>query len=132
MRQRMLEEARTLIGNSYSPYSGFRVAAVLEDTDGEMHTGVNVENGSFGISICAERSALFAAISAGSRSFRRMLIYSPDGAPLPCGACRQALWEFCNSDFILLIADPQGHISSYTLGELLPESFELPLVDADN
>jgi len=121
-----------LIGNSYSPYSGFRVAAVLEDTDGNMHAGVNVENGSLGISICAERSALFAAISAGSRSFLRMLIYSPDGAPLPCGACRQALWEFCDSDFLLLVADAQGHINSYTLGELLPESFELPLVDADN
>ena len=132
MNRELLEEARHLLKHSYSPYSGFRVAAVLEDSDGNLHGGVNVENGSFGISMCAERSALFAAICAGSRSFRRILVHSPDGAPLPCGACRQALWEFCHHDFQILVADQSGHVTTYTLGELLPEAFELPLVDADD
>jgi cytidine deaminase len=132
MSGRLLEEARNLVHRSYSPYSGFRVAAVLEDTDGNLHGGVNVENGSFGVSMCAERAALCAAVSAGSRTFRRILVHSPDGAPLPCGACRQALWEFCTGEFSVLVADPEGAITTYRLKDLLPEAFELPLVDADS
>jgi cytidine deaminase len=132
LSRELLEKARHLLNRSYSPYSGFRVAAVLEDSEGCLHGGVNVENSSYSVSMCAERSALFTAVSAGSRSFRRILVHSPDGAPLPCGACRQTLWEFCSDDFQILVADQFGHITTYTLGDLLPEAFELPLVDADN
>jgi cytidine deaminase len=132
MSRELLEEAKNILDRCYAPYSGFRVAAVLEDSRGHLHGGVNVENSSFGVSMCAERAALFAAVSAGSRSFRRMLVHSPDGAPLPCGACRQALWEFCTEKFQVLIADEAGDITEYTLGDLLPEAFELPLADADH
>ena len=132
MSSQLLNEAKQLIRQSYSPYSGFRVAAVLEDSDGHIHGGVNVENSSYGVSMCAERVALFAAVSAGSRTFRRILVHSPDGAPLPCGACRQALWEFCTAEFRILVSDHEGKLTEYRLGDLLPEAFELPLVDADN
>jgi cytidine deaminase len=132
MSRELLEEARNLVARSYAPYSGFRVAAVLEDSTGHLHGGVNVENSSLGISMCAERAALFAAVAAGSRSFRRLLVHSPDGAPLPCGACRQALWEFCTGKMRILVADEDGRITEYRLEDLLPEAFELPLADADH
>lgn len=132
MTETLLEEARHLISRSYSPYSGFRVAAVIEDSEGVLYGGVNVENGSYGLSMCAERAALHSAVAAGSRKFSRILIHSPDGAPLPCGACRQALWEFCSGDLPVLVADQDFVITEYSLAELLPEPFELPLTDADH
>ena len=121
----MIAEARYLIERCYSPYSRFRVAAVLEDTAGHLHSGVNVENSSYGMTMCAERSAVFAAVSTGARAFRQMVIYSPDGPPLPCGACRQVLWEFCDKDFTITVASEGGPPREFQLGDLLPEAFQL-------
>jgi cytidine deaminase len=121
----MIEEAHHLIGNSYAPYSSFRVAAVLEDSHGHFHGGVNVENSSYGMTMCAERSAVFAAVAGGSRTFRRMVIYSPDGPPVPCGACRQVLWEFCDEDFRITVVSDGVPSREYRLGDLLPEAFQL-------
>jgi len=121
----MTEEARMLIDNAYSPYSSFRVAAVIEDSDGNLHAGVNVENSSYGMTMCAERSAVFAAVASGIRQFRKMVIYSPDGPPLPCGACRQVLWEFCDDDFRITVASDGVPPREFRLGDLLPEAFQL-------
>ena len=121
----MLQEARLLIHRSYAPYSSFRVAAVIEDSRGHLHGGVNVENSSYGMTMCAERSAVFAAVASGSRTFRKMVIYSPDGPPLPCGACRQVLWEFCSKDFKITVASDGIPPREYSLGDLLPEAFQL-------
>lgn len=123
--ENMTNEARHLIRNSYAPYSSFRVAAVLEDTEGHLHGGVNVENSSYGMTMCAERSAVFAAVAASSRTFRRMVIYSPDGPPVPCGACRQVLWEFCDEDFRITVVSDGVPPREYRLGDLLPEAFQL-------
>jgi len=109
---------------SWSPYSRFRVAAVLEDESGALFTGVNVENASYGLTICAERAAVVSAVSAGSRSFRRILVYSPDGEAIPCGACRQVLAEFCGEDFRVIVASPGG-TREYALGDLLPAAFRI-------
>lgn len=121
----MTSEARDLVHNSYSPYSAFRVAAVLEDSEGNIYGGVNVENSSYGMAMCAERSAVFAAVAAGSRRFRKMVIYSPDGPPLPCGACRQVLWEFCDEKFRITVASDGVPSREFRLGDLLPEAFQL-------
>lgn len=121
----LTDEARQLVENSYSPYSTFRVAAVIEDSQGNLHLGVNVENSSYGMTMCAERSAVAAAVASGSRRFRKMVIYSPDGPPLPCGACRQVLWEFCEEGFRITVASDGVPSREFRLGDLLPEAFQL-------
>ena len=110
--------------NAHAPFSGFRVGAALEDSGGRIHTGCNVENSTFGLTICAERAAVFKAISDGARDFRRMVI-AADSATLtpPCGACRQILWEFCRDIEIILI-NPRGGRESLRLKDLFPRPFD--------
>lgn len=121
----MKREAVKLVKHSHCPYSGYRVSAVLEDTEGNIHFGVNVENASYGLTNCAERNAVFKAVSMGIKDFRRLLIYSPDGFAYPCGACRQVLSEFCKADFRITICDSE-RTETLTLGELMPFGFALP------
>ncbi len=131
-RNELLSRAGALIDRCHCPYSGFRVAAVLEDCSGGLHDGVNIENASLGLSICAERVALASAVAAGVREFRRMLVHSPDGSPMPCGACRQVLSEFCGMDFEVLISDGSGETACHRLGDLLPLGFNLQSVPLQN
>ncbi len=121
---RLREIAEKLISSCYCPYSEFHVAAILEDTEDGLHFGVNVENASYGLTICAERSAVFSAISEGIRTFRRILVYSPDGFPIPCGACRQVLAEFCREDFQIIVVGPE-ETRTFTLAQLLPGQFKI-------
>ena len=115
---------------AYSPYSDFCVGAALLCSDGEIFTGVNIENGSYGATICAERSAFCSAISAGKSKFSAIAIVGaergrvPDKICPPCGICRQFMAEFCSADFSVLLYDGQAVIRK-TLGELLPEAFKL-------
>jgi len=119
----LLKLAQKVIANSYSPYSSFKVAAVLFGEEGTI-TGVNVENASFGLTVCAERVAIFKAISEGKRSFEGILVYSPSGMPYPCGACRQVMAEFFPGDFKVIVTD--GHLKErFTLKELFPHNFKL-------
>ncbi|MCK4807584.1 MAG: cytidine deaminase [Candidatus Aegiribacteria sp.] len=120
--EELLAKAKEAVKNSYCPYSKFHVTAVIEDNVGGLHIGVNVENSSYGLTVCAERAAVFSAVSCGKKEFRRILIYSPDGEPLPCGACRQVLAEFCDDDFPVMVATLHS-IKYYTLAELLPHRF---------
>ena len=113
---------------AYAPYSMFRVGAALLADDGRVFQGCNVENASYGLSICAERAAISAAVEAGCRRFRAMAV-AGDGArpPRPCGACLQVMAEFCDDDFIVMMApwnDP-GSVETRTLGQMLPERFNL-------
>ena len=121
----LLNRARELIPNCHCPYSRFRVTAVLEDKTGRLHGGVNVENASLGLSVCAERVALATALACGAKSFRRILVHSPDGFPIPCGACRQVLREFCQEDMEILVSGTGGEMKSFLLGNLLPCGFSL-------
>src|SRR5712671_3491242 len=93
---------------AHAPYSQFRVGAALEDSDGRVHTGCNIENATYGLTLCAERVAVFKALSEGSRNFRRIAIAADtDTLTPPCGACRQILWEFCGNLEVILV-NPRG------------------------
>ena len=120
----LMEQARAARGRAYAPYSGFSVGAALRDADGRIHTGVNVENASYGLTICAERAAVFRAVAEGARSFRAIAIAGPeDDAPCPpCGACRQVLHELAPS-IDVIVAGPDGSFTTLSLGQLLPNAF---------
>ena len=108
---------------AYSPYSKFRVGAALEAEDGSVFTGCNVENASFSPTICAERSAMAAAVSAGKRKFRRIVITSDAPDPIsPCGLCRQFMAEFGTALTVISVG-AKGGSKSWTLAELLPAAF---------
>jgi cytidine deaminase len=118
----LLEAARKARARAYAPYSKFAVGAALDLEDGTIVTGSNVENVSLGLSICAERAAVFAAVSSGMRGIRSIAIAGPESVPAPpCGACRQVLAEF-NPQMSVIYTAPHGAVTT-TLAELLPHSF---------
>lgn len=110
--------------NAHAPYSHFRVGAALEDSDGRVHTGCNVENATYGLTVCAERVAVLKAVSEGARKFTRIAI-SADTETLtpPCGACRQILWEFCG-DIEIILVNLHGKTESLQLKALFPRAFD--------
>ena len=111
--------------NAFAPYSKFRVGAAIEDTGGRIHTGCNVENSTYGLTICAERVAVFKAISEGVRKFRRVAIAADtDSLTPPCGACRQILWEFCG-DVEIVLVNPRGKTETHRLKDLFPKPFDV-------
>lgn len=119
----LVEVANNTGANAYVPYSGYRVGAALLTAQGKVYGGCNVENASYGLSICAERSAVVKAVSEGEREFEAIAVVTDDGAT-PCGACRQFLREFGN-DIVVILADRRGHYNVTTVGELLPHGFML-------
>lgn len=116
--------ARAVLPNAYAPFSGFRVGAALLTKTGEVFTGVNVENSSYGASICAERTACLKAVSEGFRQFEAIAVAAGSGAASPCGICRQFLYEFA-PDLRVVFGEDEEHLQTYTLKELLPEGFRL-------
>lgn len=118
-------EARDAQQRAYAPYSGYRVGAAIESDDGRVFVGCNVENASFGVTCCAERVALYSAVTAGARAFRRIVIAASGRMPYPCGACRQALSEFSPSLEVIVIGI-DGDRHEFSLDELLPHPFTLP------
>lgn len=116
--------ALTARENAHAPYSKFFVGAALEDASGRVHTGCNVENATYGLTLCAERVAVFKAISEGARAFRRIAI-AADTETLtpPCGACRQILWEFCG-DIEIVLVNLRGKSEVLQLKELFPRAFD--------
>lgn len=123
--QKLLAAARAAATRAYAPYSHFTVGAALLGADGSVHTGCNVENVSFGLTSCAERNALFGAVSAGCRTFRALALAAPE-AVTPCGACRQVLAEFCTPDLPVFFTDlhPESVPHATTLGALFPTPFD--------
>ena len=122
MTDALIAAARRVQGQAYAPYSNFLVGAALETPDGKVFVGCNVENASFGLTICAERAAIFAAVSAGAREFRRAVVVSNVDPPAaPCGACRQVLAEFGLN--LSIEAVGSARTVRWQLSELLPAAF---------
>ncbi|MBN2655417.1 MAG: cytidine deaminase [Spirochaetales bacterium] len=121
-KETLFSEAEKAAQYSYSPYSKFRVGAALLCTDGEIITGANIENRSFGLTNCAERSAIFTALSKGKKDFKALAIHCPDAdyAVSPCGACRQVISEFTSSDFPIFFSGNDKDYTESTIGELFP------------
>ena len=122
MPDRVVDAANAAREHAYAPYSGFKVGAAIETDDGRVFAGTNVENASFGVTVCAERVALGVAISSGARRFVRIVVVT-DASPAsaPCGTCRQALAEF-GPDLVVVAVGRTGE-RRWTLRELLPDSF---------
>jgi cytidine deaminase len=120
----LLKAARAVRARAHAPYSKFRVGAAVLDERGRIHAGCNVENASFGLTVCAERNAVAAAIAAGATRIRAVAVVTPTAAT-PCGACRQVLMELGGPATDVLIAGPKSAAQSRTLGQLLPAAFSL-------
>ncbi|MCE4618754.1 MAG: cytidine deaminase [Desulfurococcales archaeon] len=124
----LFNAALSVSGNSYAPYSNFHVAAAVRDERGRVFAGVNVENSSYGLTMCAERVAVFNAVTQGARGIREVLVLALDSdEPVPpCGACLQVLSEFGDDDTVVyMVSWKSGRIDVRRLGELLPSKFRL-------
>ena len=131
----LIKTATEMTKRSYVPYSHFHVGAALLDKNGKVWTGCNIENASFGPTNCAERTAVFKAVSEGVRDFEAIAVVGgkedEQGNPViedfcaPCGVCRQVLSEFCKRDFKIILANGKGEQKVFTLEQLLPDSFSL-------
>ena len=110
--------------NAHAPFSKFKVGAAIEDESGRIFTGCNVENATYGLTLCAERVAVFKAISEGARKFRRVVV-AADTEVLtpPCGACRQILWEFCG-DIEITLVNLHGKTEKFQMKDLFPRPFD--------
>lgn len=121
----LIAKAKEALKYSYSPYSHFAVGAALLSADGQVFTGCNIENASFGATNCAERTAIFNAVSEGIKDFTAIAVVCSGSQPAyPCGICRQVMSEFFNPDTRIIVEDGEG-LRTYTMTEILPESFSL-------
>ena len=126
--EQLIELAKDAMTRAYAPYSGFQVGAALLCADGTVYQGCNIENASFSPTVCAERTAIFKAVSEGHRDFAALAVCGGkngviEGFCPPCGVCRQVMREFCGDDFPVYLAGADGNWQVITLEELLPLSF---------
>lgn len=126
----LIKKASSMLEFSYAPYSNFHVGAALLTKNGKFFTGCNIENATYGATNCAERTAFFKAISEGEKEFCAIAIVGGKNGKIddfcsPCGICRQVMAEFCSKDFKIILANSKNEIKTFSLEELLPESFSL-------
>lgn len=123
--EKLSKLANEMLDVAYVPYSNFPVGAVLVTKNGEIFTGCNIENASYPLSNCAERTAMFKAISEGEREFETILVTGETEDPIsPCGACRQVMAEFCEADMPVILTNKKGDIKETTVSALLPGAFK--------
>ena len=123
--EKLIEAAKKARENAHAPFSNFKVGAAVATKSGKVFTGCNVENASYGLTICAERVAIFKAISEGETDFTNIAVVAdtPELTP-PCGACRQIIWEFCG-DVPVIMANLKGETETLQMKELLPRAFDV-------
>ncbi|MGO3732188.1 MAG: cytidine deaminase [Vagococcus sp.] len=123
-KEQWIEHAKKAYQKAYVPYSEFPVGAALVTKTGKIYEGCNIENASFGLTNCAERTAIFKAVSEGDKEFKHLVVMGRTKAPIsPCGACRQVLVEFCEPDMPVTLCNLNGDTKETTIQELLPYSF---------
>ena len=121
---KLIAAARQARESAHAPYSNFRVGAALRAQSGRIYTGCNIENASYGLTVCAERVAIFKAVSEGERGFEAIAVVADtDKLTPPCGACRQIIWEFCG-DIEVILANLKGKVERERAGKLLPRAFD--------
>ncbi len=120
----MIEAATEARDKAFAPYSNFKVGAAVKTENGKIYTGCNIENASYGLTICAERVAIFKAISEGETEFSEIAVVADtEELTPPCGACRQIIWEFCG-DVPVICANLKGDVETMPMNELLPKAFD--------
>ncbi|ETT77923.1 cytidine deaminase [Bacillus mycoides] len=125
-KKKYIEEANKMLSKAYIPYSKFPVGAALVTKEGKIYTGCNIENASYGLCNCAERTAIFKAVSEGERDFSYLVITGETDGPIsPCGACRQVIAEFCDSKMPVLLTNVKGDEKEVTVEQLLPGAFSI-------
>ncbi|WIL49206.1 cytidine deaminase [Bacillus bombysepticus] len=125
-KKKYIEEANKMLSKAYIPYSKFPVGAALVTKEGKIYTGCNIENASYGLCNCAERTAIFKAVSEGERDFSYLVITGETDGPIsPCGACRQVIAEFCDSKMPVLLTNVKGDEKEVTVEQLLPGAFTI-------
>ena len=124
MTDTLIAAASAVRENAHATFSRFKVGAAVQDVTGRIHTGCNVENATYGLTLCAERVAIFKAVSEGERKFESVAVVADtDRLTPPCGACRQILWEFCG-DVEIVLANLRGKIEIHQMKQLFPEPFD--------
>ncbi|MFL1663038.1 cytidine deaminase [Bacillus cereus] len=125
-KKKYIEEANKMLSKAYIPYSKFPVGAALVRKEGKIYTGCNIENASYGLCNCAERTAIFKAVSEGERDFSYLVITGETDGPIsPCGACRQVIAEFCDPKMPVLLTNVKGDEKEVTVEQLLPGAFSI-------
>lgn len=124
MKESLIIKAKEARKHAYAPYSRYLVGAAVEDENGKIYTGCNIENGSYGAAMCAERTAIFKAVSEGVERITKIAVTAEGAMPYPCGMCRQVMSEFCKVDTEVIL-ECDGKIEKYTFGELMPYRFKL-------
>ncbi|EMI9090166.1 MULTISPECIES: cytidine deaminase [Bacillus] len=125
-KKKYIEEANKMLSKAYIPYSKFPVGAALVTKEGKIYTGCNIENASYGLCNCAERTAIFKAVSEGERDFSYLVITGETDGPIsPCGACRQVIAEFCEPKMPVLLTNVKGDEKEVTVEQLLPGAFSI-------
>ena len=121
----LIQMAREAREHAHAPYSNFHVGAALVASDGRVFTGCNVENSTYGLSMCAERVAIFKAVSEGEREIAKVVVITDhDEIAPPCGCCRQMIWEFSGNNTEVVLANLAGDVRRYRIQDLLPEAFD--------
>ena len=122
--ERLIAAAKAVRENAHAPYSNFRVGAALRAKSGRVYTGCNVENSTYGLTVCAERVAIFKAVSEGERGFDAIAVVADTDMPTPpCGACRQLIWEFCG-DVDIILANMKGKVEVVHTSAIFPRPFD--------
>lgn len=125
-KKKYIEEANKMLSKAYIPYSKFPVGAALVTKEGKIYTGCNIENASYGLCNCAERTAIFKAVSEGERDFSYLVITGETDGPIsPCGACRQVIAEFCDPKMPVSLTNVKGDEKEVTVEQLLPGAFSI-------
>jgi len=120
----LISAAKMARENAHAPFSNFKVGAALRTTTGKVFGGCNVENATYGLTVCAERVAIFKAISEGERKFDAIAVVTDtDGLTPPCGACRQLIWEFCG-DVPVIMSNLKGNVETFRMSQLFPKPFD--------
>lgn len=133
MKEQLIKAANEGRNHAYASYSNFLVGAAVLADDGQIYHGCNIENASYGLSNCAERTAIFKAVSAGNRKIKAMAIVADTVGPVaPCGACRQVMSEFCDQDTKIYLTNLHGDIAEWTMAELLPGAFNGSDMEKEN